>query len=188
MNLFPCFSSAMFQYCPSKAAPWNPSQWCRKVDMMKDDENSCTLFTTKTTLFLLPDHQSTVLWRRCSELWGAALANLSAELTHTLGSGLIFLIALSVLDKVNALHLIGVFMVCFSRLSYLMFFYSEFYVFVWGFFYIPLCQPQLLFLQARKHILEIHTRDWNPKLSEPFVDELAEKCVGKHKKKFCGSV
>lgn len=35
------------------------------------------------------------------------------------------------------------------------------------------------FFQARKHILEIHTRDWNPKLAEPFVEELAEKCVGK---------
>ncbi|XP_068609692.1 ATPase family AAA domain-containing protein 2B [Brachionichthys hirsutus] len=36
--------------------------------------------------------------------------------------------------------------------------------------------------RARKHILEIHTRDWDPKLSEPFVDELAEKCVG-----YCGA-
>ncbi|XP_068198096.1 ATPase family AAA domain-containing protein 2B [Antennarius striatus] len=36
--------------------------------------------------------------------------------------------------------------------------------------------------RARKHILEIHTRDWNPKLSEPFVGELAEKCVG-----YCGA-
>ncbi|XP_051264138.1 ATPase family AAA domain-containing protein 2B isoform X2 [Dicentrarchus labrax] len=36
--------------------------------------------------------------------------------------------------------------------------------------------------KARKHILEIHTRDWNPKLAEPFVDELAEKCVG-----YCGA-
>lgn len=35
------------------------------------------------------------------------------------------------------------------------------------------------FAQARKHIFEIHTRDWNPKLAEPFVEELAEKCVGK---------
>ncbi|XP_077442604.1 ATPase family AAA domain-containing protein 2B isoform X2 [Stigmatopora argus] len=35
---------------------------------------------------------------------------------------------------------------------------------------------------ARKHILQIHTRDWNPKLSEPFIDELAEKCVG-----YCGA-
>lgn len=35
------------------------------------------------------------------------------------------------------------------------------------------------FIQARKHILGIHTRDWNPKLAEPFVEELAEKCVGK---------
>lgn len=34
-------------------------------------------------------------------------------------------------------------------------------------------------VQARKHILEIHTRDWNPKMAEPFIDELAEKCVGK---------
>uniref|UniRef100_A0A3Q2XF69 ATPase family AAA domain-containing protein 2 n=1 Tax=Hippocampus comes TaxID=109280 RepID=A0A3Q2XF69_HIPCM len=34
---------------------------------------------------------------------------------------------------------------------------------------------------ARKHILQIHTRDWSPKLSEPFVDELAEKCV------YCGA-
>ncbi|KAG7251380.1 hypothetical protein CRUP_027574 [Coryphaenoides rupestris] len=31
--------------------------------------------------------------------------------------------------------------------------------------------------KARKHILEIHTRDWNPKLAELFVDELAEKCT-----------
>ncbi|XP_056284078.1 ATPase family AAA domain-containing protein 2B isoform X2 [Pseudoliparis swirei] len=36
--------------------------------------------------------------------------------------------------------------------------------------------------KARKQILEIHTRDWSPKLSEPFVDELAEKCVG-----YCGA-
>ncbi|XP_045916512.1 ATPase family AAA domain-containing protein 2B isoform X1 [Micropterus dolomieu] len=36
--------------------------------------------------------------------------------------------------------------------------------------------------KARKHILEIHTQDWNPKLAEPFVEELAEKCVG-----YCGA-
>uniref|UniRef100_A0A674MIX8 ATPase family AAA domain-containing protein 2 n=1 Tax=Takifugu rubripes TaxID=31033 RepID=A0A674MIX8_TAKRU len=36
--------------------------------------------------------------------------------------------------------------------------------------------------KARKHIFEIHTRDWNPKLAEPFVEELAEKCVG-----YCGA-
>ncbi|XP_015250146.1 PREDICTED: ATPase family AAA domain-containing protein 2B [Cyprinodon variegatus] len=36
--------------------------------------------------------------------------------------------------------------------------------------------------KARKHILEIHTRDWNPKLSEPFLNELSEKCVG-----YCGA-
>ncbi|KAM6953957.1 ATPase family AAA domain-containing protein 2B [Aplochiton taeniatus] len=36
--------------------------------------------------------------------------------------------------------------------------------------------------KARKHILEIHTRDWSPRLAEPFVDELAEKCVG-----YCGA-
>nr|XP_055041657.1 ATPase family AAA domain-containing protein 2B [Misgurnus anguillicaudatus] len=36
--------------------------------------------------------------------------------------------------------------------------------------------------KARKHILEIHTRDWNPKLAEPFIEELAEKCVG-----YCGA-
>ncbi|XP_028996175.1 ATPase family AAA domain-containing protein 2B isoform X2 [Betta splendens] len=36
--------------------------------------------------------------------------------------------------------------------------------------------------KARKHILQIHTRDWNPKLAEPFIDELAEKCVG-----YCGA-
>uniref|UniRef100_A0A8C5I4G4 ATPase family AAA domain-containing protein 2 n=1 Tax=Gouania willdenowi TaxID=441366 RepID=A0A8C5I4G4_GOUWI len=35
---------------------------------------------------------------------------------------------------------------------------------------------------ARKHIFEIHTRDWNPKLAEPFVEELSEKCVG-----YCGA-
>ncbi|XP_035000430.1 ATPase family AAA domain-containing protein 2B isoform X1 [Hippoglossus stenolepis] len=36
--------------------------------------------------------------------------------------------------------------------------------------------------KARKQILEIHTQDWSPKLAEPFVDELAEKCVG-----YCGA-
>ncbi|XP_073424405.1 ATPase family AAA domain-containing protein 2B isoform X2 [Dendrobates tinctorius] len=36
--------------------------------------------------------------------------------------------------------------------------------------------------KARKHILQIHTRDWNPKLSDAFLDELAEKCVG-----YCGA-
>ncbi|KAF3849632.1 hypothetical protein F7725_019351 [Dissostichus mawsoni] len=36
--------------------------------------------------------------------------------------------------------------------------------------------------KARKHILEIHTREWNPKLSKPFIDEIAEKCVG-----YCGA-
>ncbi|KAI4903798.1 hypothetical protein NFI96_010267 [Prochilodus magdalenae] len=36
--------------------------------------------------------------------------------------------------------------------------------------------------KARKHILKIHTRDWSPRLAEPFVDELAEKCVG-----YCGA-
>lgn len=36
--------------------------------------------------------------------------------------------------------------------------------------------------KARRHILQIHTRDWNPKLAEPFIDELAEKCVG-----YCGA-
>ncbi|XP_004839500.1 ATPase family AAA domain-containing protein 2B [Heterocephalus glaber] len=36
--------------------------------------------------------------------------------------------------------------------------------------------------KARKHILQIHTRDWNPKLSDAFLSELAEKCVG-----YCGA-
>ncbi|XP_061478681.1 ATPase family AAA domain-containing protein 2B isoform X2 [Rhineura floridana] len=36
--------------------------------------------------------------------------------------------------------------------------------------------------KARKHILQIHTRDWNPKLSDHFLGELAEKCVG-----YCGA-
>ncbi|XP_023612225.1 ATPase family AAA domain-containing protein 2B isoform X8 [Myotis lucifugus] len=36
--------------------------------------------------------------------------------------------------------------------------------------------------KARKHILQIHTRDWNPKLSDAFLGELAEKCVG-----YCGA-
>ncbi|OCT79030.1 hypothetical protein XELAEV_18030126mg [Xenopus laevis] len=36
--------------------------------------------------------------------------------------------------------------------------------------------------KARKHILEIHTRDWDPKLSDSFLEELAEKCVG-----YCGA-
>uniref|UniRef100_A0A673ZKG1 ATPase family AAA domain-containing protein 2 n=1 Tax=Salmo trutta TaxID=8032 RepID=A0A673ZKG1_SALTR len=36
--------------------------------------------------------------------------------------------------------------------------------------------------KARRQILEIHTRDWNPRLAEQFVNELAEKCVG-----YCGA-
>ncbi|KAJ8009529.1 hypothetical protein DPEC_G00089820 [Dallia pectoralis] len=36
--------------------------------------------------------------------------------------------------------------------------------------------------KARTQILEIHTRDWNPRLADQFVDELAEKCVG-----YCGA-
>nr|XP_033789638.1 ATPase family AAA domain-containing protein 2 isoform X2 [Geotrypetes seraphini] len=36
--------------------------------------------------------------------------------------------------------------------------------------------------EARKEILKIHMRDWNPKPSDIFVEELAEKCVG-----YCGA-
>ncbi|XP_025065682.1 ATPase family AAA domain-containing protein 2 isoform X2 [Alligator sinensis] len=36
--------------------------------------------------------------------------------------------------------------------------------------------------EARKEILKIHTRDWNPKLLDTFLEELAEKCVG-----YCGA-
>ncbi|XP_044524933.1 ATPase family AAA domain-containing protein 2 [Gracilinanus agilis] len=35
---------------------------------------------------------------------------------------------------------------------------------------------------ARKEILKIHTRDWNPKPLDIFLEELAEKCVG-----YCGA-
>ncbi|XP_078072999.1 ATPase family AAA domain-containing protein 2-like isoform X2 [Mustelus asterias] len=35
---------------------------------------------------------------------------------------------------------------------------------------------------AREEILKIHTRDWNPKPSDAFLQELAEKCVG-----YCGA-
>ncbi|RMC15279.1 hypothetical protein DUI87_07468 [Hirundo rustica rustica] len=34
--------------------------------------------------------------------------------------------------------------------------------------------------QARKEIFKIHTRDWNPKPSENFLEELAEECVGNY--------
>uniref|UniRef100_H3C6D3 ATPase family AAA domain-containing protein 2 n=1 Tax=Tetraodon nigroviridis TaxID=99883 RepID=H3C6D3_TETNG len=36
--------------------------------------------------------------------------------------------------------------------------------------------------QARKDILKIHTRLWTPPLSDPFLEELADKCVG-----YCGA-
>ncbi|XP_030074605.1 ATPase family AAA domain-containing protein 2 isoform X2 [Microcaecilia unicolor] len=36
--------------------------------------------------------------------------------------------------------------------------------------------------EARKEILKIHMRDWNPKPADIFVEELAEKCVG-----YCGA-
>lgn len=35
------------------------------------------------------------------------------------------------------------------------------------------------YFQARKEIFKIHTRDWTPKPSDMFLEELAEKCVGK---------
>uniref|UniRef100_A0A4W4E9X3 ATPase family AAA domain-containing protein 2 n=1 Tax=Electrophorus electricus TaxID=8005 RepID=A0A4W4E9X3_ELEEL len=36
--------------------------------------------------------------------------------------------------------------------------------------------------EARKEILKIHTRQWSPQLSEAFLEELADKCVG-----YCGA-
>ncbi|XP_078255428.1 ATPase family AAA domain-containing protein 2B isoform X3 [Rhinoraja longicauda] len=36
--------------------------------------------------------------------------------------------------------------------------------------------------KARKHIFQIHTRDWNPKPLQSFLEELADKCVG-----YCGA-
>ncbi|KAK7146908.1 hypothetical protein R3I94_009676 [Phoxinus phoxinus] len=36
--------------------------------------------------------------------------------------------------------------------------------------------------EARKDILKIHTRQWIPKLSDAFLEELADKCVG-----YCGA-
>uniref|UniRef100_A0A3Q2WNG7 ATPase family AAA domain-containing protein 2 n=1 Tax=Haplochromis burtoni TaxID=8153 RepID=A0A3Q2WNG7_HAPBU len=36
--------------------------------------------------------------------------------------------------------------------------------------------------EARKEILKIHTRQWTPPLSEAFLEELADKCVG-----YCGA-
>lgn len=36
--------------------------------------------------------------------------------------------------------------------------------------------------EARKQILKIHTKDWNPKLLDSFVEKVAEKCVG-----YCGA-
>lgn len=38
----------------------------------------------------------------------------------------------------------------------------------------------LAFLQSRKQILQIHTKEWNPKLSSAFLGELADKCVGEY--------
>ncbi|KAL3869832.1 hypothetical protein ACJMK2_042465 [Sinanodonta woodiana] len=37
-------------------------------------------------------------------------------------------------------------------------------------------------VQARKQIMQIQTQNWNPKLSDNFISELAEKCVG-----YCGA-
>ena len=33
-------------------------------------------------------------------------------------------------------------------------------------------------LAARSQILKINTKEWNPKLADGFVEEVAEKCVG----------
>ncbi|XP_053394851.1 ATPase family AAA domain-containing protein 2-like [Mercenaria mercenaria] len=37
-------------------------------------------------------------------------------------------------------------------------------------------------VQARSQILKIHTKEWNPKLCDKFVSEVAEKCIG-----YCGA-
>ncbi|XP_052256515.1 ATPase family AAA domain-containing protein 2-like isoform X2 [Dreissena polymorpha] len=37
-------------------------------------------------------------------------------------------------------------------------------------------------IQARKQILKIHTKEWNPRLCDKFVAEVAEKCTG-----YCGA-
>lgn len=36
--------------------------------------------------------------------------------------------------------------------------------------------------QSRRHILQIHTKDWEPKLSQAFISEVADTCVG-----YCGA-
>lgn len=36
--------------------------------------------------------------------------------------------------------------------------------------------------QTRQHILKIHTKDWEPKLSHAFINEVADNCVG-----YCGA-
>ena len=38
---------------------------------------------------------------------------------------------------------------------------------------------RICFSQARKQILQIHTKEWKPKLSDAFLAELAERCVGR---------
>ncbi len=43
---------------------------------------------------------------------------------------------------------------------------------------VYLCFIWFMF-QSRKEILKIHTRQWKPRPSEDFLEELAEKCVGK---------
>ena len=35
-------------------------------------------------------------------------------------------------------------------------------------------------LSARSQILKINTKEWNPKLSDSFVAEVVEKCVGRY--------
>ena len=40
----------------------------------------------------------------------------------------------------------------------------------------------IIICKARRSIIEIHTKEWNPRLSKNFISELADQCVG-----YCGA-
>lgn len=157
---------------------------------MKDTESCCPWYLTKTTLLLLSAYQRRDMWRRCTVhgeekhtlYWSAIKAapqqlilDPSVAVVRSIYSFLSIVFKLHPLHPMHTYQMNCLFMYIvnskmFSACS------SIHSAFGGG---LRVCVLPESSVQARKHILEIHTRDWNPKMAEPFIDELAEKCVGK---------
>lgn len=155
---------------------------------MKDTESCCPWYLTKTTLLLLSAYQRRDMWRRCTVKWSTHCTEVPSRLFSWAPQQLILVPSVAVVPSIHSflsivfdlsflyyiprIHTKWIAYLCTCSLLARLFTLLLVVVFV------SVSSPESS-VQARKHILEIHTRDWNPKMAEPFIDELAEKCVGK---------